>query len=506
MTDACYKPSVLCISGVDPMGLSGYQADLRALQSMGVHGMCVITALTSQTCDSVIALNPTPIQIFKQQLDAVYQQGSIKVIKLGLIASWQQCEVLIQHPIMDDVKVILDPVIAATHGDFSSKQERLKILKALLPCCHLVTPNLEEAQLLAPQVHPSSIELLAKSLLAQGTHGVLIKGGHSNEPEVDYFCQSTQGINQSFYLKGKLVDHHFNRGTGCTLASLIAASLAFDLTLEDSVVVAKMQLMNAWQHPFSIDGKHGSLILPKWTEADYALPKVFHSFSTSDNHALNITDLEHIQLPACDKDLGLYPIVDRADWLARLLPLGIRIIQLRIKDLTGKALEHEIATAVALSEKYNACLFINDYWQLAIKYKAYGVHLGQEDLTSANLKQIAQSNLRLGLSSHCYFEVARAMTIKPSYLAYGPIYSTQTKQMPWQPQGLKQLDFWRRQLPHVPMVAIGGIHGERVAQVKQTGVDAIAMISAITQADNPEQISQDYQAIIEPRQIVLDRA
>jgi hydroxymethylpyrimidine kinase / phosphomethylpyrimidine kinase / thiamine-phosphate diphosphorylase len=199
-----------------------------------------------------------------------------------------------------------------------------------------------------------------------------------------------------------------------------------------------------------------------------------------------------LNFASCASELGLYPIVDRALWLARLLPLGVKVIQLRVKDLSGDELKTEILQCVKIANEYDCQLYINDYWQLAIECGAYGVHLGQEDIDDADLSAIANAGLRLGLSSHCFYEVARAKTIKPSYIAFGPVYATQTKDMPWVPQGETGLPYWRAQLVDFPLVAIGGIHGERFEKVKAQGVDSIAMISAITEAENPEQVCKDF--------------
>ena len=110
----------------------------------------------------------------------------------------------------------------------------------------------------------------------------------------------------------------------------------------------------------------------------------------------------------CGGELGLYPVMPSADWIERLLPLGIGTIQLRVKDRSPAETEAEIARAVALSRQHGARLFINDYWQLAIKHGAYGVHLGQEDLDTADLAAIRAAGLRLGVSNHSYYELARA--------------------------------------------------------------------------------------------------
>lgn len=186
--------------------------------------------------------------------------------------------------------------------------------------------------------------------------------------------------------------------------------------------------------------------------------------------------------PAVPQRLGLYPVVDSVEWIARLLEAGVRTIQLRIKDKSDEAVEADIAAAIALGKRYEARLFINDYWQLAIKHHAYGVHLGQEDMDVANLDAIRDAGLRLGLSTHDNMEMDRALMVRPSYIALGHVFPTQTKQMPSAPQGLAQLAAHIKTLGDYPTVAIGGISLERVPAVLKTGVGSIAVVSAITQA------------------------
>ncbi|MCL6407778.1 thiamine-phosphate diphosphorylase [Dickeya dadantii] len=187
--------------------------------------------------------------------------------------------------------------------------------------------------------------------------------------------------------------------------------------------------------------------------------------------------------PATDARLGLYPVVDSVEWIERLLGAGVHTIQLRIKDQPADQAEPDIIRAIALGRRYQARLFINDYWQLAVKHQAYGVHLGQEDLDTADLDAIRAAGLRLGVSTHDDAELARAVAIKPSYIALGHIFPTQTKAMPSAPQGLVELARHIRALDgRFPTVAIGGISIDRVPAVLETGVGSIAVVSAITQA------------------------
>lgn len=188
--------------------------------------------------------------------------------------------------------------------------------------------------------------------------------------------------------------------------------------------------------------------------------------------------------PDVPKRLGLYPVVDSVEWIERLLEAGVRTIQLRIKDKVESDVEADIIAAIKLGDRYNARLFINDYWQLAIKHRAYGVHLGQEDMDVANLDAIRDAGLRLGLSTHDNMEMDRALAARPSYIALGHVFPTNTKQMPSAPQGLEQLAAHIKTLGDYPTVAIGGISLERVPAVLATGVGSVAVVSAITQAAN----------------------
>ncbi|WP_313479448.1 thiamine phosphate synthase [Atlantibacter hermannii] len=186
--------------------------------------------------------------------------------------------------------------------------------------------------------------------------------------------------------------------------------------------------------------------------------------------------------PPVPKRLGLYPVVDSVEWIAHLLDAGVRTLQLRIKDKSEEDAEGAVIDAIALGHRYQARLFINDYWRLAIKHQAYGVHLGQEDLAGADLEAIHTAGLRLGISTHDDMEIDVALTARPSYVALGHVFPTRTKNMPSSPQGLEQLAAHVQRLGDYPTVAIGGISLDRAPAVLATGVGSIAVVSAITQA------------------------
>jgi len=180
--------------------------------------------------------------------------------------------------------------------------------------------------------------------------------------------------------------------------------------------------------------------------------------------------------------------------MEKLLPLGVGAIQLRIKDPATAALPAQIEQAVSLARRYSTRLFINDHWRLAIDKCAYGVHLGQSDLDDANLQAIDSAGLRLGVSTHSYYEIARAHGIRPSYIAIGPIYNTTTKVMKFAAQGLEHLSRWVTLLkPEYTLTAIGGINIERAPRVLATGVGSCAVVTAITEAE-------DYRIAVEQLQ------
>lgn len=189
---------------------------------------------------------------------------------------------------------------------------------------------------------------------------------------------------------------------------------------------------------------------------------------------------------------SFYPILESADWIARLLPCGIRLVQLRIKDRPQDAIRREIAAAKALCDKAGAQLIVNDYWQEAIDLSCDFVHLGQEDLASADLAAIRRAGLRLGISTHDEAELSRALDAAPDYIALGPIYPTILKKMKFAPQGLSRIGTWKRKIGAIPLVAIGGITLERVEGVLAAGADSVAVVTDITLNADPEQRTRDW--------------
>ena len=181
-----------------------------------------------------------------------------------------------------------------------------------------------------------------------------------------------------------------------------------------------------------------------------------------------------------------YPIVDSAAWVARLLPCGIKHVQLRVKDRPIEDVRREIRTARTLCLAARAQLVINDYWQEAIDLSCTYVHLGQDDLETADLDAIRGANIKLGISTHDETELARALALKPDYIALGPIYPTVLKAMRFAPQGLERIGEWRRRIGALPLVAIGGLNIDRGQACLAAGADVVSVVTDITLNKDPE--------------------
>jgi thiamine-phosphate pyrophosphorylase len=187
-----------------------------------------------------------------------------------------------------------------------------------------------------------------------------------------------------------------------------------------------------------------------------------------------------------------YVIVDSAAWIARLLPCGVRLVQLRIKDQPDANVRAEIKEAKALCERHGAQLVVNDYWQQAIDTSCTFIHLGQRDLDTADLAAIRRADVRFGISTHDETELSRALETGPDYIALGPIYPTILKAMAFPPQGLPRLKEWKTKIGKLPLVGIGGITLERMAGVLEAGADSAAVVTDITRNTDPEQRARDW--------------
>jgi len=246
---------------------------------------------------------------------------------------------------------------------------------------------------------------------------------------------------------------------------VLAAFLAHDFPLVDAVMLARAYRGCGWPNNLS----------------DYPVPLGGPSSSTP--------------FPRFPRSSGLYAVVPTNDWVRRLSQENVSVLQLRDKRKDDARRAIEVSNAVEAVATTDALLFINDDWRLAVQHGAHGVHLGQEDIALADLGSIRQAGLRLGISTHGIYEMLCAHACKPSYMALGAIYATETKAMPTAPQGLRRLEHYVRLMsPHYPLVAIGGIDLARIAGVWDSGVDCAAVLRAIVNAEDYRRAVADLMA------------
>jgi thiamine-phosphate pyrophosphorylase len=179
-------------------------------------------------------------------------------------------------------------------------------------------------------------------------------------------------------------------------------------------------------------------------------------------------------------------VVDSVAWVERLTRLGVGTIQLRAKNLNDSEALQIVTDALAVTRSTPTKLVVNDYWRAAIVAGAEHLHLGQEDLLDADLAEIRNARLTLGISTHDDDELAAALKAEPDYIALGPIFPTTLKSMRFAPQGIPKITEWKQRIGDIPLVAIGGIKFEQAAEIFAAGADSIAVVSDITQNADPD--------------------
>ena len=469
------KPVTWTLAGSDSGGGAGIQADLKTMNALGTMGCSVITALTAQNTLGITEIEFPSQSMLAGQISALTSDLPPAAIKIGMLGNVANIETVVQHLIPLNVYTVFDPVMISSTGHplFDPHAINALIFK-LLPIVHLLTPNIGEAEVLLGQKIESEadMETAALALLKLGVKSVLIKGGHLPG---DHCCDFwTDGIRKAWLTSPRQNVTH-THGTGCTLSSAITACRAIGYDELDAVVLAKTYVNQGLRKGANVGKGRGPLAHEGWPDSPDDLPWI--------NKPSPLQAL--FNFSNCGPEpLGFYPIVDRAVWLKKLLPVGVRTLQLRIKEMNSKALDKEISDAVAFARRFNARLFINDHWKIALKHKAYGVHLGQEDLPHADLRTLSEAGLRLGVSVYSYSEAARVKGIRPSYTAIGSIFETPSKNIDHKPVGVEEFAKLRR-LIRGPVVAIGGITLEKGGELKDRGANGLAVISDVLNASDP---------------------
>lgn len=472
------RPVIWSVAGSDSGAGAGIQADLKAGQAFGVHVCTAIAAITAQHSRAVARAQAVEPDLLDAQLAALAEDLPPAAIKTGMLGSAANVRVLAawvrRLRQRAPVALVVDPVLRATTGAALADAELQAALRdELLPLADVATPNQREAALLAGRPVGAPPPGLAAAWRAMGVRAVAVTGGDAPSPDgLVRDWMDTPLASGWLRLPRVATPHH--HGTGCVFATSVAAALALGFPDADALVWAKMATTRALQAAYAAGQGAGPVAPQSGFQAEAALLPALDLPG-----AATAPDAPFAALR--EPELGVYAVVDSADWVARVLAAGVRTVQLRIKDRGHPQLREQTAAAIRAADAAGAQLFINDHWALALELGAYGVHLGQEDLQTADLPALQRAGLRLGLSSHAPWEVCRALAVRPSYIACGPIRETDSKAMPWRPQGFGNLAYWAALLP-LPVVAIGGLDADGVERAARAGAASAAVIRALTQA------------------------
>ena len=258
MKSKLFIPNVLSIAGSDPSGGAGIQADLKTFGALGCYGMAALTSLTAQNTHGVFAIHNVPADFVAAQIDSIFADISVAAVKLGLLATPEIVTHVAERLRLHQAKsIVLDPVLVATSGDRLGSEGLVEAMaRDLAPMVSVVTPNLPEAAALSglPQASSASeLRATAARILDLGFRYVLIKGGHADSPNAIDYLFSRQS-EQAF--AAPRVPTRNTHGTGCTLSSAIAASLAYGLALPDAIAQAKAYLTGALKQADELEVGH----------------------------------------------------------------------------------------------------------------------------------------------------------------------------------------------------------------------------------------------------------
>lgn len=553
------KPPAIAwsIAGLDTAGGAGLSADQRAADAMGVHLCPVAACLTAQHSLGVEAIFPVDATQLEAQLQALVSDLRPRAIKTGLLGSVAAIETVARWvdrlradaPAGTDphqhLALVVDPVLRASAGGAAFADDAIvqAYRRWLLPRATVITPNRSEAlALLAPRPNPSppdasaldQVPDIAQALQALGPRSVLITGGDATGTDLEtrHSLDWLQSREAQGWLCAPRVDTPHHHGTGCTLASAIAAALANGHVSADACVLGRMVVHHALMHARTAGTGRGPVIASPgalagpamggapmpWLGLGRELPwRLMPGLAAATTGGQARFQAFH---PPADR---LYGILPDGPSLAASVEAGLRCVQLRHKSPQGA--DAALAISLQAAAHHGATLFVNDHWRLALAtprptpgHQAgeedpvpgptrchprfqMGIHLGQEDLLALSAEDRATLRHRrhdtlLGLSAHCPWELARALGCGPSYVACGPVQATTTKDMPWLPQGEDNLRWWVAQAD-VPVVAIGGLlSADDLRRFAACGPAALCVVRALhtAPADLPAKLASLRQA------------
>ncbi|KZV49807.1 Thiamin biosynthesis protein isoform 1 [Dorcoceras hygrometricum] len=495
--DARFRvPHVLTVAGSDSCAGAGIQADLKACAARGVYCSTVITAITAQNTVGVQGVSIVDEEFVGEQLNSVLSDMCPDVVKTGMLPSPGIIKILSQS--LKEFRVgalVVDPVMVSTSGDVLADSSVLASFREeLLPLADIVTPNLKEASaLLGDGITLETVADMrsaAKHIYEIGPRNVLVKGGDlsASSDAVDVLFDG-----KNFYeFRSARIKTLNTHGTGCTLASCIAAEVARGSSVFSAVKIAKRYVETAldYSRDIRIGGGHQG---------------PFDHLMKLKNSALDL----HVRRPFDPSDLLLYAVTDSrmnqkwgrsiSDSVEGAIQGGATIIQLREKEIGTNDFLEAAKTCQQICRHHGVPFLINDRIDIALACDADGIHIGQSDMPARVARTLLGPDKVIGVSCKTPQQAEKAWIDGADYIGCGGVYPTNTKEnnITVGLDGLTSVCFASK----LPVVAIGGIGISNAQNVLELAVPNLKGVAVVSAVFDRECISSETQKL---KRVILD--
>lgn len=477
------RPVVLTIAGHDPSGGAGIAADLRVIEAMGCIGVSVITALTIQNTLGVESVHATDPDVLARTLANLLADIRPDAVKIGMLAGAAQVGVVAAAlRSFKLTNVVLDTVFASTGGvPLLDDAGVAAIVRDLFPLCDVVTPNLDEAERLTGfRVRDKAAMVAAgRRILKLGAKGSVVKGGHLESDIVDVITWHPRS--EPYAHPGYRVETNATHGTGCFLSTAIACGLAVGDSVSTAHGAAYDRLLKGLMNGVRIGSGQG---YP-------GTRQIGGRYRDRRRYDERLSLLRGVYvLTGTSEQLGK----TAEDCIIAALRGGARVVQLRSKNHTTRMVSAEASRLASTARAYDGLLIVNDDVAAVAATRADGVHLGPDDMAPRDARRVLGPAKLIGVSVNTVKE-ASAARLYASYFGVGPVFGTKSKHDAGDAIGVGRLIEIKKAFPHVPIVAIGGINASNIDQVRDSGVEAAAVISAVADADDMEAATRELVAI-----------
>ena len=501
MTSETKPRYLMAICASDSRGGAGLQAALSQAALFGCECRSVVLAVTAQSHQGVEAVSHVSASMVEAQVQAALRDGPPEAVLIGWLPPEPEVleylrTFLNELQASSRVPVIWDPVVSATLGELPAAHSGLT---GLIPNVSVMTPSLDEARwLLGDQT--LSAAAAGAALQHAGAHTVVITGGDDEQQQHSawvtdlIFSRSDENFPEtaakpSFALHQQRETTQAH-GTGSQFSAALAVQLTKGTRLYDAIVIAAAAARQALIASSGVLGIEFGGTESGGMEPENSVYRncIASSLPQSGDEWPLITDVGTYPRTDCFEPYnpGLYVLTESLDHLEMLLGMGVDTVQWRIKA-PGPDYKDQTRRALAMCRSQGVSFWLNDDWPLALELKPDGVHLGQEDLVSADIDALHAAGVALGISTHTEWEIARARAQKPSYIAFGPVFTPLSKRLRYQPLGIDCLSAWSERYRSWPQTCIGGIVPENARLVAESGVGSLAVVTCIAggPADEP---------------------